>query len=175
MAARLYLLHDKSNQGGLRPRSCRNNAQHITLQPKTAFSPLSLLYLSQPGSTKFWPRISDVFSYSLDPERGDKLLVARDYWCSKANTESFKICEKCTDNPKYKICCDKHNSWTILWLCFGAFFCHSHAGSDEIKFKEGWSSCCTRFCILQAITYASPALNSPPGQCVGFPKNLWPV
>ena len=51
-------------------------------------------------------------------ERGDKLLVARDYWCSKANTESFKICEKCTDNPKYKICCDKHNSWTILWLCF---------------------------------------------------------
>ena len=30
----------------------------------------------------------------------------------------------------------------------------------------------TRFCILQAITCASPALNSPPGRCAGFPKNL---
>ena len=55
---------------------------------------------------------------SQDPERGYKLLVARDYWCSKANADSIKICEKCTYNPKYKICCLKHNSWTILWLCF---------------------------------------------------------
>ena len=97
--------------------------------------------------------------------------------CIIPNWRYIKICEKCTDNPKYKICCDKHNLLKRLWLCFGAFFCHSHAGSDEIKFKEGWSSCCTGFCNLQAITitYASPALNSPPGQCVGFPKNLWPV
>ena len=55
---------------------------------------------------------------SQDPERGYKLLVARDYWCSKANADSIKIYEKCTYNPKFKICCNKHNSWTILWLCF---------------------------------------------------------
>ena len=26
--------------------------------------------------------------------------------------------------------------------------------------------------MQEVMTYASPALNSPPGQCVGFPKNL---
>ena len=51
----------------------------------------------------------------------EKLLVARDFWCSKANTDSINVCEKCTNGARYKICCEKHNSWTCQTKICGGF------------------------------------------------------
>ena len=74
---------------------------------------------------QFYP-INTIESIVLKTRKGprwstEKLLVARDFWCSKANTDSFNVCEKCTDGARYKICCEKHNSWTCQTKIFGGF------------------------------------------------------
>ena len=74
---------------------------------------------------QFYP-INTIESIVLKTRKGprwstEKLLVARDFWCSKANTDSFNVCEKCTDGARYKICREKHNSWTCQTKIFGGF------------------------------------------------------
>ena len=49
---------------------------------------------------------------SLTAERTEKMIVSHDYWLSRENFESYRLCEKCPPPPSslacYKICCMKH-------------------------------------------------------------------
>ena len=58
--------------------------------------------------------ISYVMFYrqALDPDRTGNMIVSRDYWMSRSETESFSLCDKCPPLPStsacYKISCSKH-------------------------------------------------------------------
>lgn len=55
----------------------------------------------------------DTFRVSLDPERGDDMLVCKDYWRSHVPLNSFTVCAQCPPPPspdaQYVIQCTKHN------------------------------------------------------------------
>ena len=48
----------------------------------------------------------------LDPNRTENLVICRDYWMSRTEAESFKLCQMCPQPPSsaacYKISCAKH-------------------------------------------------------------------
>ena len=49
---------------------------------------------------------------SLNVDRTENLIICRDYWMSRSEGESYKLCEKCPQPPskeaRYKISCSKH-------------------------------------------------------------------
>ena len=55
----------------------------------------------------------DTFRVFLDPERGDDMLVCKDYWHSHVPLNSFTVCAQCPPPPspdaQYVIQCTKHN------------------------------------------------------------------
>ena len=50
----------------------------------------------------------------LDVDRTENLIICRDYWMSRSEEESYKLCEKCPQPPskeaRYKISCAKHQN-----------------------------------------------------------------
>ena len=54
------------------------------------------------------------FRVSLDPDRGNNMLVCKDYWRANIPLDAFSLCSQCPQPPnagaQYKIQCSKHNS-----------------------------------------------------------------